>query len=349
MLKFLHTADWHLGSPQHTQLYKDNLLPTFSKFIQDNDIKMVLCVGDVFDQHNPDQKIKDELLKFLVETDCFFAFVVGNHDFSDKTRTYHSLQYLKILESRLDHVAVYDTSGVYKFAFDGHVQHLLAVVDDNWDILKNYPLDDKVDVAAWHGTVPGISFVNGVEYHKDGQIDAFIKRSGCKYFALGDIHKHLRLHDRCWYPGALVQKTYGCESGMVAVTVDGKKVTTDSVKLDLPEKINLNVTFEVGVDSERSIIDFVKQNVKEASLVRLIFNLPLDVWAGLNKDFIKKELVEFTEVKLDNIPRESTLKRENAETMKVCNSLEEELKMLIDQEKLDINKEELLKVCREYL
>ena len=349
MTTFLHTADWHLGSPQHPAIYKEQLLPAFSKILQDTQTQVVLCVGDVFDVHNPDQKTKDALLKFLVESHCTFLFVVGNHDFSDKTRTYHSLEYLKILAARLDNVSVYDQSGIYKVAIDGYVRQLLVIVDDAWSAVQDYPLTGPVDIVAWHGTVPGISFTNGVEYKKDGQIEAFIKKSGCKYFALGDIHKHLQLNKRCWYPGALVQKTYGCEAGVVHVSFDQKTIKTTSLKLDLPEKKNLNVTFEIGKDSEKSIIAFVRDNVAPKSLIRLIFNLPMSAWAGLNKDYIRKELVEFHDVKLDNLPRVDVVKRTNFENIKQCKSTEEELKMLIDQEELDIDKDDLLTLCKEYL
>lgn len=355
MLKFLHTADWHLGSPQHPKIYRDNLLSSFSDFIDKNNITLVLCTGDIFDQHNPDQKIKDELLQFLVSqsSNCEFLFVVGNHDFSDKTRTYHSLQYLKILQEKLGNVVVYDTNGIYDL-HDGvgksrTVYKLLVVVDDNWDVIKDYTLDQKVDIVAWHGTVPGISFKKDVEFKSDGQIDTFIKRSGCKYFALGDIHKHLQLHRRCWYPGALVQKTYGCESGMVGVTLDGNKITTESFKLDLPEKKNFNLSFEVGKDSEDSVISFVKENIKENSLVRLIFNLPLNTWSTLNREYIKKELGSFDDIKLDNIPPTELNKRANSEVVKKAPTIEEEVKLIIEQEQMDVNKDELLKVCKEFL
>lgn len=358
MLKFLHTADWHLGSPQHPKIYKENLLASFSAFLSDKNINLVMCVGDVFDQHNPDQKIKDDLLRFLVEqASCTFLFVVGNHDFSDKTKTYHSLQYLRILQEKLDNVVVYDTNGIYDL-HDGYsvgkaakrgIYKFLVVVDDDWETLKNYPLDQKIDITAWHGTVPGISFKKTVEFNSDGQIDTFIKRSGCKYLALGDIHKHLQLHDRCWYPGALVQKTYGCESGMVGVTIDGKKITTESFKLDLPEKKNFNLSFEIGKDSEESIITFVRENIKDNSLVRLIFNLPLEEWSTINREQIKKELCDFEEVKLNNIPPTELMKRINSEGIKKAPSIEDEVKIIIDQEQMDVNKDELLTVCKEFL
>lgn len=349
MARFLHTADWHLGAPQHPRIYREQLLPKFTEFICDNHVNDVLCVGDVFDQHNPDQRIKDALLQFLISSPCNFTFVVGNHDFSDKTRTYHSIQYLKILQEKLDNVVVYDTTGVHEFFVGNCRMSLLTVVDDDWDSVQNFPLTEKVDIVAWHGTVPGISFDNGVNYKKNSQLESFLKRSKCTYFALGDIHKHLKLATNCWYPGALVQKTYGCESGLLEVTINADSVATRSLKLDLPEKVNLPVTFEVGRDSEQSIIAFIKENYPTQSLLRLIFNLPAEVWASLDKELIKAELVEFGDVKLDNIVREGTTKqRQHGEEIRKCKTLEEELKMLIDQE-ADIDREELLKVCREIL
>lgn len=349
MTTFLHTADWHLGSPQHPKIYKDNVLPAFSKLLTQNYIQSVLCVGDVFDVHNPDQKTKDALLKFLLETpNCSFYFVAGNHDYSDKTRTYHSLEYLKILADKLNNVVVIDKTGVDEIFFGNCRLKMLSFVTDSWEEVEAFECAEDVDILAWHGTVPGISFEKGVEYKKDARIDNLINKYSAKYFALGDIHKHLQLNKRCWYPGALVQKTYGCESGVVKVELD-TKITTASLRLDLPLKHNLNVTFEVGKDSEKSIVAFVKNNIAPKSLIRLIFNLPLAVWGGLDKEYIKQELVDFEEVKLDNIPVVDVVKRNNFENIKKCQTAEEELKMVIDQEPLDINKRELLEVCKEYV
>lgn len=347
MLRFLHTADWHLGSPQHPKIYREQLLPKFAEFLEKNELDLVLCVGDVFDQHNPDQRIKDELLEFLINSKAHFLFVVGNHDFADKTRTYHSLQYLKLLEGRLDNVFVYDKSGVYTIAAGPKSMTLLVVVDDKWEAVQNYPLDSKVDLVAWHGTVPGISFDKGVSYTKNSALESFIKRSGCKYFALGDIHKHMALTPNCRYSGALVQKTYGCESGMWIVSLVQDSFHAKSCKLGLPEKVNVPITFEVGKHAERSIIDFIKEKYSPNSLLRVIFNLPLDIWASLNKDLIKKELVEFNDIKLDNIVRVPEKRRANIEAIKQCKTLDDELKMMIDSEKLDIDKVELFKVCKE--
>jgi hypothetical protein len=244
-------------------------------------------------------------------------------------------------------VAVFDTTGIHTVNIGGNYRKLLTVVDDSWDAVQNFPLDKHVDLAAWHGTVPGISFEGSVKYSKNEKLNDFLKKSKCKYFALGDIHKHLQLATNCWYPGALVQKTYGCEEGMLLVSIADDSVHAKPVHLDLPKRINLPLTFEIGKDSETSIVSFVKDNYSPKSLIRLIFNLPVDVWASLNKESIKSKLVEFEDVKLDNIIRVEDTKRKNLDNMRTCKTLDEEIKMIVDSEELDVDKEELLKVCKE--
>ena len=110
----LHTADWHLGAPQYPQIYRDGALPALLKLAVDHNADAVLCAGDVFDRPNPDQRVKDDLLKFLLQTGADrhikFIFFVGNHDYTTKAKDYHSLIYLRMLQKRLTNVVVLDTT-----------------------------------------------------------------------------------------------------------------------------------------------------------------------------------------------------------------------------------------------
>ena len=106
-LKFLHTADWHLGATQHHPKQAENMLPELAKLAREKEVDFVLCVGDLFDRPKPDQTVKDSLINFLIHhEDIIFIFVIGNHDYSDKIRTYNSLKYLQILDKKLSNVFV---------------------------------------------------------------------------------------------------------------------------------------------------------------------------------------------------------------------------------------------------
>jgi DNA repair exonuclease SbcCD nuclease subunit len=354
-MRFLHTADWHIGSPQHPQLYKDGMLNAFDGLLNELNVDLVVCVGDVFDTHNPDQRVKDQLLRFLLNNNTSnFYFVVGNHDYIDKTRSYHSLEYLKILSEKLDNTTVIDETSVitiYPSRRGIPGIKLLSIIDPDWEQVEKTTSEEKIDIAAWHGTVPGISFDKGFKYSDDGKIDTFIKKIGCKYFALGDIHKHIQLHKRCWYPGALVQKTFGCESGLVLVEIEKDKISTTSVKLNLPEKKTINLSFDPGKDTEDSLIAFIKENIQEKSLVKLVFNLPNASWADVNKDKIKEEFKDYlSEIKLENNPIQIQNTRISSESIKKASSIEEELKIIIeDSDELELDKETLYGYCLDNL
>jgi exonuclease SbcD len=86
MLKILHTSDLHIGK----RLYQAELNEEQSMFFQwmvdyirQNDIKVLLISGDVFDVANPSsesRKIYFELLRELMMLKCKVIIAGGNHD-----------------------------------------------------------------------------------------------------------------------------------------------------------------------------------------------------------------------------------------------------------------------------
>jgi hypothetical protein len=161
----------------------------------------------------------------------------------------------------------------------------------------------------------------------------------------------MQLHERCWYPGAFVQKTYGCEEGIVLVEIDDTNgsVTTKSLHLNLPKKLNLSVTFKEGEDSEKDIVDFIRNNTEKDSLVRLVFQLPLSTYASLDKEYIKKEVSDHvTELKLDNDAVQEKRIRKNVEKMAKAKTLDEEFAITIETDDYGVEHVRLVKTCKRY-
>ena len=86
-MKFIHTADWHLGNTMH-DIERSKETEAFLEWLK-SEIKAVgaqalVIAGDVFDVVNPSNAAKTQYYKFLaslLKTDCSNVVVVGgNHD-----------------------------------------------------------------------------------------------------------------------------------------------------------------------------------------------------------------------------------------------------------------------------
>lgn len=86
-MKFIHTADWHLGNRMH-DLDRKNEFLSFLKWLKDTIIsekaQALVIAGDIFDTANPSTDARAMYIQFLaslLETDCNNVIIVGgNHD-----------------------------------------------------------------------------------------------------------------------------------------------------------------------------------------------------------------------------------------------------------------------------
>lgn len=316
-------------------------------FADERSVDFVLCVGDLFDKHKPSQQVKDYLIEELINgSDINWIFTVGNHDYENKMMKYHSLKTLQILEEKFPNVIVLEPGSVYGDAFDA--ANIVCGSNDFKFIYKRTLKDNSLPViGAYHGFVPWFDVKNGMQ-SKDG-VDKFLNDTGLDYLALGDIHKTMKFSDRCWYPGALVQKTYGCVSGLLDIEIDDESVTYEVLDLGLPKKITINLEYTQGESSEEDIVALVKKDVPEKSLLKIKFNVTMPVWAGINKDKLRDDLQDhLTELVLEHDPVYGDMKREHASKFTEAGSLKKEIEVLIENCSLDVDKEELTKTCAKY-
>lgn len=340
MLRFLHTADIHLGASNQPIQYREQALPLLIADARSLGVAIILMVGDVFDKDQPNQRIKDYLLSQVISApDIQFVITIGNHDYATKARDYHSLKTYAILEKNVPNVTICEV-GVYDLQ-----SFILVVLPDDWGVLPEgkFPVQAKKPVVcAWHGSLLGSNCVV--------EIENVLEKTGADYLALGDIHKHVQLHTRCWYPGVLTQKTYACEDGYVLVEIRGKTLITEARRLALPKRFNLSVGFDAKTDTAESVINAVHNEVPVGSLVRLKFTLPIAAWAALNKRKIHEDLLEdYLEVKLHNDPVVEELVREGAKRLDGLKDIDEEVTVMVAAEETQLDKDKLLSMCKRYL
>lgn len=96
-LKIIHCADLHLDSKMETHLSaekakirKAEILQTFSnmvEFAKENDVKIIMIAGDMFDQNKIQEKTKQYVLDIIRENkDIDFLYLCGNHDENSFTK-----------------------------------------------------------------------------------------------------------------------------------------------------------------------------------------------------------------------------------------------------------------------
>lgn len=86
-MRFIHTADWHLGKnlEGHSRLEEQEMfLEDFIKIVEDNNIDLVIIAGDIYDSSNPKARAEnlfyDTLKKLSDNGKRIILVIAGNHD-----------------------------------------------------------------------------------------------------------------------------------------------------------------------------------------------------------------------------------------------------------------------------
>jgi DNA repair exonuclease SbcCD nuclease subunit len=360
MTTILHTADWHLGASNAPPVYQQQAIPSLIKFAKEHGAEYILCVGDIFDKPNPNQEQLVQLLDLIADNkDIYFIFTVGNHDYVNKSCIRHNLEYLKVIEEKIQPDSNFT---LIHPNYTTQFENFAVGVMSGWDSTHKFKESDLVSILAWHGTVPSLCFsgnkVSDNKAKKTLDAESILRSCGASYLALGDIHKHMKISDRCWYPGPPVQKAYSDEAGLVLLEMgkslkDGGKalkITPYKFPLDLPKKISLDVTFKDGEDSEESIIKYVKKDVEKGQMLKLKFQMPLKIWASLHKDRIKDGLKDHCiELKLENEPVEEMKQRASMDKIAKAVTIQEEISILIEEDAYGLDKEKLSECCNQFV
>ena len=303
-------------------------------------------MGDVFDKPRPDQRIKDLLSKQLLDAGnkVTFIFTVGNHDYTNKLMEYHSLRNISILRDASDN------------KLEVHVLEpgeLVEFEDVTFKALKDLQDEDVPDtkndlILAWHGTPFGIRFLGGKIVIEENQaIETIIKNYKPAYFALGDLHRPIKLSKKCYYSGPPVQKTYADKDGIIIYDTDTEEVK--KYRLPLPKKETILVSSDSDIISDQGLINLVKTNIKEGNLVKVKCSVSNSTWTALNQAYIKEELKSHClDVILENDPIVITRNRKSMEQVSKATSMEDELEIILEDEELKLDKARLKEICKKY-
>ena len=87
-LKFIHTADWHLGQTYwglgaqttRSRLWRFDAVHRIYQIASDNDAAFILVAGDVFDSETPAEAVRAQTIELLAQAPCPVYLLPGESD-----------------------------------------------------------------------------------------------------------------------------------------------------------------------------------------------------------------------------------------------------------------------------
>lgn len=234
MMKFIHTADWHLGKLVHGLYMTEDqrvVLNEFVKLVEEEQPDAVIIAGDLYDRSVPPTdavELLDEMLfKMNVELKTPIIAIAGNHDSAERLsfgsswyRNSHFYLTGKLQKSfepiRLNGVNFY----LVPYAEPGMVRHLLEddSIHSHQDAMKAVigKIEETINVNEPNVFV-GHAFVLGGNT-SDSERTLSVGGSGCvgqelfepfSYTALGHLHSPDAIkHDKIFYSGSLLKYSF---------------------------------------------------------------------------------------------------------------------------------------------
>ena len=211
-MKFVHLADLHLdakfdslssidGLPQKRRLEQRKALKDVVEYIKENDIKLFLISGDLYEQNyirKSSIEYVNKLFEEIPDTQIFIA--PGNHDPYIKNSFYSTYTWSKnvhIFNENIEKIDLEDAH-IYGFGFTD----FYCKQSEIEEIQVEEP--DDINILITHGSLDGGSD-DLREYNPLRQ--SKLKQLDFDYIALGHIHKpyyNEEKNQKIFYPGSTI-------------------------------------------------------------------------------------------------------------------------------------------------
>lgn len=285
LVKFIHTADWHLGmrrsymDVESQARYSQDSFEAIRKIgviAKEEGAQFVVVCGDVFDTNFVDRKTVARALEAMSAAQVPFYILPGNHDPMDPSSVYlgHPFQ-----ENKPSNVNVISDSHPISLGPD------VVLIGAPW--MSKRPLSDILNEAcASLEAVPGVTHIvlghGGVSVlplNRDDPamvnipaLETLIQQGAVHYVAMGDRHSIMNLGSsgRIWYSGSHLATDFGeeCPGHVLLIDIDnGCKVE----KKKLTNWQFIKKDFALNEDADLAMVDSFFQSLeeKERAAVRL--------------------------------------------------------------------------------
>lgn len=313
-MKFLHTADWHIGANRRLPDYllrQEEMIDSVFDIAYDNNIKVVVIAGDIFEDPDTTQSERDMVATKLLTYDAsgFHVLMIpGNHDLINATgiTAIHWLASLsshgKFKNSTITESTAFVTIDDTVFCLLCHRKHHFsddsktAVVGfSNASIRLNYTSFVVVAHETIRGSQTDIRVADGFYKLPSGE-EAPDTTLPVTYWALGDIHKVQAVTLNAFYSGAPLQTKFGDAWPKGVLIVDTDAPTDPQF---VPIKSNQLVRAAVGsvvppnsyvkwiLSSREELPESVPQNVVSIEIAQKENTLSLEIDGSLGDKLLE--------------------------------------------------------------
>lgn len=296
-MKIIHCSDLHLDSKMETNLNKEKarerkneILITFEKMVnyaKDNDVKIIIIAGDLFDKKNITVKAKKTVRNSIISNpEIDFIYLKGNHDeagFIDEDEELP--QNLKTFNSYNWTTYNYENLTISGIEF-GNLE--------NYEIYNSLILEkNKTNIVVMHGQESETDVKDKTEIINIKSL----KNKNIDYLALGHIHtyKQEKLDNRgiyC-YSGCLEGRGFDeCgEKGFVLLELDNNKIKTKFVPFASRTLYEVNVDLTGITESSEIEKKITEQiiNIPQTSLVKLVLGGEVEIGEQRDIEYLTKK------------------------------------------------------------
>lgn len=280
MIKFIHTADLHLGIQKYGKINSITGINTrieedFKQFDRvvnyaiKKKVNLFLIAGDIFDKRKPDDIVKKEFakrLKILIQSKIITVVLIGNHEGVTAKDTAHCLSAEKILTDK-KYLHIVDDARVIEL--ENILIACLPYYNDKI-LTPGFLLKKGMDaILLGHALIKGAK-QNGYIFTK-GMHPLSFKHKQFVYMGYGHIHEHQSIGEAV-YSGGINRINFGDEGikkgfmyGIIANHQTSRKfITLDSrVFLTIDEKWRSGIKKLIDKYQVRNVI--VKLNLIDNS------------------------------------------------------------------------------------
>ena len=299
IVRFIHTADWHLGLTK-TSLRDKNGMPKeyiwvknsaikIADYAEENGIKLALLCGDILQSHKPSPTVENllaEIIDRFIDAGMKVVYLIGNHEVPSwgdhPAKIYDTLD--------IEGVIIADDIAVHNLEVDGKVIQI-ATIPSN--VLQNVSFDDALAqvVGQISEKYPAVLmshiFVDGAKLsgsdisllpNEAHTSPVVIKNLPFQYVALGHIHRYQQISSEpvAVYSGSLQRTSFaeGSETkGFVDVEIfhTGDEFSTEYhfVPVNATKFITVDVDIRGIEDGERRICERISALPVEGAMLKV--------------------------------------------------------------------------------
>lgn len=370
-MKLLHIADIHFGIKflnKNKDVRKkmiDGQKNSFINVIQyliNNSIDALLIAGDLFDSKYRSMDIE----RFLIEEFNKLAkhkikvfYCLGNHDSSDTfLESFFNVLPENVIIFKKDAPESYLLKEKLYIHSCGHLS-----IKESRNLVEDFPksIENYFNVGLLHCSV--LNSINKDDIYLPTDIES-LKSKKYDYWALGHIHKRMKLSENIYYSGSLqsLNSKETQEKGGLLIELKDEIIDVRFIPFQRIKHLNLEINFnEIDIEDKYDLFDYIEEEISKIdnmTIVKLTFLGKTELYSYLrdinnlkeiNDMILKNDIVVDVKVKNKGLKKQINIEeyisnenilgyiKKNCNDEKFINEIVKEFNLdKIDEDILDI-------------